>query len=83
MLETWVIAYNALDHQNNLMYDYETIRGKTAKDALKQRFGRDFTRLTGDAGRYAEIILYKGYFADNTIHLSGRGVQLCYAAIRR
>lgn len=76
--ESWVITYNDIDHGNKLVYDYETISGKNAKDALKKRFGKDFTRLTGDAGRYANVILVKGYYANGRIHLANRGVSLCF-----
>ena len=81
-MESWVIEYNSLDHGNRLIYGYETIEGKNQKDALKKRFGKDFIRLTGDAGRYAEVILCKGYYANNTMHYKANGIMLCYKVAR-
>jgi len=65
------------------MYGYETIEGKNAKDALKKRFGVNFKRLTGDAGRYAEVILQKGFFISetNSIQLTSNGAMLCYERV--
>ena len=54
-MDKWVITYNSIDNGNALMYEYETIEGKNAKEALKNRFNTGFERLTGDAGRYAEV----------------------------
>ena len=78
-MNTWVISYNSIESGNSLMYEYETIEGKNAKDALKKRFNKDFKRLTGDDGRYAEVILVKGYFENNTIYYKGNGARLCYS----
>lgn len=77
-MDKWVITFNSIEHGSKLIYGYETIEGKNAKDALKKRFNKDFERLTGDNGRYAEIILQKGYFENNTIHLTGNGAKLCF-----
>jgi len=77
-MDKWVITFNGIEHGSKLIYGYETIEGKNAKDALKKRFNKDFERLTGDNGRYAEIILQKGYFENNTIHLTGNGSRLCF-----
>jgi len=78
-MDKWVVTYNSIDNGNSLMYGYETIEGKNAKDALKKRFNIEFQRLTGDNGRYAEVILQKGYFENNTIHFTGNGARLCFA----
>jgi len=80
-MDKWVITYNDIDNKNALMYEYETIEGKNSKDALKKRFGKEFKRLTGDSGRYANVILRKGYFENNTIHCTTNGAMLCYGLI--
>lgn len=77
-MDKWVITYNSIDNGNSLMYGYETIEGKNAKDALKKRFNLEFERLTGEAGNYAEVIIQKGYFEDNTIYYTGNGARLCF-----
>lgn len=79
-MDKWVITFNCIDHGNSLLYEYETIEGKDAKEALKNRFNREFKRLTGDAGRYAEVILQKGYYIPerNAIQLTSNGAMLCY-----
>jgi hypothetical protein len=82
-MDNWVITYNAIDNGDKLIYNLETIEGKNAKDALKTRFKTNFNRLTGDAGRYAEVILQKGYFENNTIHLTSNGALLCYERLER
>ena len=66
-----------------MLYDYETIEGKTPKEALKKHFNREFQRLTGDAGEYADVILVKGYYDEerNTIHCAGRYQTLCYGLV--
>lgn len=78
--DRWVITFNSIDNGNVIMYDYETIEGRNAKDALKNRFNREFKRLTGDDGRYAEVILQKGYFVPerDLIRLTSNGAMLCY-----
>lgn len=73
-----MITYNDIDNGNSLGYGYETISGANAKDALTKRFGRSFKRLTGDAGRYANVILVKGYYENNRIHLESNGANLCF-----
>jgi hypothetical protein len=80
-MNKYVVMYNSIDYGNNLMYDYEVIEGKTPKEALKNRFNKEFKRLTGDDGRYAEVILVKGDFRDNTVYHKGRYQQLCYGRI--
>lgn len=83
-MEKFVIMYNSIDHGNDLMYDYETIEGKDYKDALKRRFNTDFKRLTGDNGRYAEVILVKGFYdhlINNIVCSNRRPMQLCYSRI--
>lgn len=80
-MDKWVISYNRISHGDSLMYDYETIEGKNAMDALKKRFNINFKRLTGDAGRYAEVILIKGHFENNTIYYTGNGARLCYGRV--
>lgn len=81
MNHQWIITYNTIDNGCSLMYGYETIEGKNAKDALNKRFNKNFERLTGDAGRYAQIILVKGYNVGNVFHYSGRYSMLCYSPI--
>ena len=80
-MDKWVITYNEIGHGQKLIYDYETIEGKNAKDALKKTFGKEFNRLTGDAGRYAQIILVRGEYnaQKNRIEYNGRYQLLCYA----
>lgn len=77
-MQKWVLSFNDIDHKNGLLYGYETIEGKNAKDALLKRFGKEFKRLTGEQGRYANVILIKGYFENNTIHCIGNGARLCF-----
>lgn len=79
-MKTWVLTYNDLGG-NSLSSSYETIEGKSAMDALLKRFGRKFQRLTGDAGRYANVILVRGYFRDNNIHYEGKYQRLCYGIL--
>jgi hypothetical protein len=80
-MNKWVITFNNISHGDKLLYSYETIEGKNAMDALKKRFGRQFKRLTGDSSRFANVILMKGYFADNSIHYVGKCQSLCYGVI--
>jgi hypothetical protein len=79
----YVITYNSVEHGDGLLYDYETIKGKTPKEALKKHFNREFKRLTGDAGRYADVILIKGYYDEehNIIRYTGRYQTLCYGLV--
>ncbi len=79
---SYVILHNDIDHKNGLLYSYETIKGKDYKDALKKRFGVAFERLYGDDGRYAEVILIKGYFDhenNNIIYKGRKALKLCYS----
>lgn len=71
----YIVTYNG---SQNLFYDYQVIEGKDAKDALKRAFGKVFHRLTGDAGRYATIILVKGEMRGNTQVIKGKYTMLCY-----
>ena len=77
-MDKWVITYNGIDGKDILMNEYETIEGKNAMDALNKKFGKSFERATGDFGRYADVILIKGYFMNNNIHAAGRPQRLCY-----
>ena len=77
-INSYVVSFN---DKQGLFDEYKTIQGKTAKEALKKAFNKDYKRLTGDAGRYANIILIKGYFENNTIHYVGKYQQLCYGEI--
>ena len=79
-MKTWVISYSALG-DNELFDEYKTIEGRNALDALKRHFGVEFKRLTGDSGRYAEVILIKGYYKDNNIYCEGRCNRLCYSRV--
>ena len=79
-METYVIIYNALDNKSSLCFCYENISGKNPKDALLLRFGKCFVRLTGDAARFAAVIIVKGTYEAETgtiIH-KGRYMRLCY-----
>lgn len=80
-MQKWVMSFNDIDHKNELLYGYETIEGKTAKDALLKRFNKNFKRLTGEQGRYANVILIKGYFENSTIHYTGNGARLCFGIV--
>jgi len=80
-MNKYVISYDELTHGNSLIHEYEVIEGKTPKEALKTHFKKEFIRLTGDAGRYAKVILVKGDFRDNTIFYSGKYQQLCYGLV--
>lgn len=79
-MNTWVIMFANIGNNTGLFADYETIQGKTAMEALKAKFNREFQRLTGDMGRYANIILVKGSYdkSSNTLHYKGRYQSLCY-----
>ena len=81
-MEKWVLSFNDIDHQNELLYGYETIEGKNAKDALQKRFGKNFKRLTKEEGRCANVILIKGYFENNTIHCTSNGARLCFGIVQ-
>jgi len=81
-VESFVITYNSIKNGDKLLYGYETIQGKNAKTALKSHFEREFERLYGDAGRYADVIIVKGTFENNTIKYSGRKyMPLCFKAL--
>ena len=79
-METCVITYNDLGGNNNLFGGYENIQGKTAKEAIEKRFEKKFKRLTGEQGRYANIIVLKGtYNKDrNEIQYKGKYTSLCF-----
>ena len=79
-INSYIIMYN---NQGNILDDYDTIQGKTPKDALKKAFNEDYERLTGDAGRYASIILIKGTYHDNNIYYEGRGSRLCFGVVNK
>jgi hypothetical protein len=81
MLNKYVVTYNDTE---NLFDPYKTIEGKNPKDALKKAFNKDYERLTGDRGRYANIILVKGEFdkENNSIIYNGRYQRLCYGIIK-
>ena len=74
-MNKYVVTYNST---KNLLDDYQVIEGKTPKEALKNAFNKEYKRLTGDAGRYATIILVKGDLKNNIIHYSGRYQMLCF-----
>ena len=75
-MNKYVIMY---DSSKSIFSEYETIEGKTPKDALKKHFNKDFERLTGDAGRFATIILVKGELRGKTIYYPGKKCQrLCF-----
>lgn len=78
-MNTYVIMYGG--NNKNLLDDYEVIEGKTPKEALKKTYGKDYMRLTGEAGRYADIILMKGEVRNNTIYCEGKEQRLCFAEI--
>lgn len=78
MINSYVVLYN---DSKGLFDDNEMIEGKTAKEALKKAYNKNYKRLTGDAGRYANIILIKGYFENNVIHYDGKYNQLCFGEI--
>jgi hypothetical protein len=78
MNNKYVIIYN---NNNDLFDEYQVIEGKTPKEALKKTFGKEFKRLTGDAGRYARIILVKGDYKNNTITPAGRYQTLCFSEV--
>jgi len=82
-MKQYVIMYNSIDNKNSLFYGYETIEGKNPKDALKKRFNNEFERLTGEQGRYAEIILMGGRYdkESNNVHYTGNGSRLCFSRI--
>ena len=81
-MENFVITYNSIKNGDRLFHEYETIQGKNAKAALKSYFEREFERLYGDAGRYADVIIVKGTFENNTIKYSGRKYQeLCFKTL--
>ena len=82
-MKQYVIMYNSIDNRNSLLYDYETIEGKNPKDALNKRFDVDFERLTGESGRYAEIIIMGGHYdkESNNIYYTGKGLRLCYSRL--
>jgi len=80
-LNNYVITYNAIKNGDRLFNDYETITGKTAKEALKNHFRRDFQRLFGEDGRYADAIIVKGTFENNVIRYIGMYQQLCFKAL--
>lgn len=82
-MNTYVIRYNDIDNENKVMYEYENIVGKNPKDALQKRFTTPLRRLTGDNGRYANVIISKGSYnkETNSIHYDGNGAMLCYGII--
>ena len=77
---TYVILYNGLEKRDRLMYDYENISGSSPMDAIKKRFNIPLKRLTGDAGRYADVIITRGEYIKerNVIIYNGNGARLCY-----
>lgn len=77
-MEKYVVTFN---NKRNLLDDYEVIEGKTAKDALKKAYGKEYNRLTGDSARYADIILIKGEMRGNNIVYKGRYTQLCFGEV--
>lgn len=79
-MNTWVVMFANIGSNTGLFADYEVIEGKTAMEALKARFNKEFQRLTGDMGRYASIILVKGSYdkSCNTLHYNGKYQRLCY-----
>jgi len=85
-MNTYVVEYNSISNGNSLLYGYENIEGKTPLEALKNRFGVEFRRLTGDAGRYAEIIISKGTVTDQggypIIKPCGKYQRLCYERVQ-
>ena len=76
-MNKYVITY---DSQKNILDDYQIIEGKNPKEALKKAFNKDYKRLTGEASRYATIILVKGDYnkQSNNIIYKGRYQLLCY-----
>jgi len=80
-MENYVITYNDIDNRNPLGCGYENIVGKTPRDAINLRFGSKFRRVTGDAARFARIIIVKGAYCPDTniIRSKGRHVLLCYS----
>lgn len=80
-MNSYVVTY---DDSVGLFDDYKVIQGKTPKEALKQAYNREFNRLTGDAGRYANVILLKGTYdkESNTIRYDGRGQRLCFGYVQ-
>jgi hypothetical protein len=82
-MEKYVVTYSEYG-RNTLTDDYETIEGKTPINALEKRFNRKFKRVTGDAGRHANVIISKGYYnkESNNIYFEGKKfTRLCYVEI--
>lgn len=82
-MNKYVMTFNSIKNGDSLFIDYETIEGRTPKEALKSHFNKEFQRLTGDAGRYATVILVKGTYdkEKNNLHYSGRYQQLCFSEV--
>lgn len=83
-MENFVVTFNNIDSQNTLVDPYENIQGKNYLDALEKRFSKQFKRLMGDDGRYANVIIVKGTYDkdNNMIYYSGkRCVRLCYGLV--
>jgi len=76
-LNKYIVKY---DSRKSIFDDYQVIEGKNPKDALKKAFNKDYMRLTGEASRYATIILVKGDYdkQSNNIIYKGRYQLLCY-----
>ena len=75
-MNKYIIMYDA---SKSIFSDYQTIEGKTPKDALKKHFNKDFERLTDEEGRFATIILVKGELRGKTIYYPRKKCQrLCF-----
>jgi hypothetical protein len=77
----FVVQYDSITNGNSLLYDYKTIEGKNAQDALQKAYGLKFKRLFGEEGSRADVIITKGRYENNTIYYSGRYMLLCYGKI--
>ena len=78
MNNTYVLLHNDVD-RNPLGAELECIEGKTPKEALKNRFGINFSRVNWDNAYDANIILAKGHLSGpNTIRLKSRFMRLCF-----
>ena len=79
MMNKYVITY----HNNMKLYDssYIVISGKNAITALYNYYHCHFKRVYNDNKKYADIILIKGDFKNNTIMPDGAYRAYCYNKI--
>lgn len=78
-MNKYVIIYD----DNMKLYDsYLVITGKNAKNALYNYYHCNFERVYGDKKKYADVILIKGDYKDNTIIPNGVYREYCYSIIK-